>query len=135
MEKIEGLELKIEVVYKKQMQMFFINHFIFLGSFKIKVGQVAYIYKKTFTKGGKEMNMQLICSVFIVICILALVSIVAKNKIVQLLMRGGIGSVLIVVMNCLLPQYIIGINFFTIGFSALLGLPGIMTLYILQMIV
>ena len=79
--------------------------------------------------------MQLLLSVFIVICVLLLLSAMTKSKLMDFVARGFIGSVMIVVMNCLLPQYVIGLSFYTVGFTAILGMPGLMTLYIFRMIV
>lgn len=81
------------------------------------------------------MGEQLLLGVFIGICILALIGTMTNSKLIHFMTRGCISSVMILVMNCLMPQYMIGFNLYTIMFSTVLGLPGLMTLYVFQMIV
>ncbi len=81
------------------------------------------------------MGVQLVLEIFIGICILIVIAIATKSKLIYFLTRGCVGGMMIIVMNCLLPQYVVGISLYSIVFTALLGMPGLMTLYILQMIV
>ena len=81
------------------------------------------------------MGSQLIVSIVVGICILALIGIVTRSKIIGILTRIAISCMMIIVMNCLLPQYMIAVNLYTVGFSTLLGVPGLMTLYLLQVFV
>ena len=81
------------------------------------------------------MGEQLLIGIMIGICLLALLAVVTKSKLLSVLTRMGMSGIMIIVMNCLLPQYMIGFNIYTLGFSSLLGLPGLMTLYLLKMIV
>lgn len=68
------------------------------------------------------------------LCVLGLVGELAKNSIVKWLIRVCFSGLMIIVMNCLLPQYTVGFNLYTVGFSTLLGIPGLMTLYVVNMI-
>lgn len=64
------------------------------------------------------------------ICILFLLLVLFQEKLISFLIRGILGGLLIYAINLLFPEYAIGINFFTLGCSGLLGIPGIATLYI-----
>lgn len=79
--------------------------------------------------------MQILVCVVIGILGLFLVEMLIKNKIVQFVCKGCLSSIGIVLMNCLLTQYAIGLNLFTVLFSTLLGIPGLMTLYLLKMMI
>lgn len=69
------------------------------------------------------------------LCMLWLVGEMTKSQIVKWLIRVCFSGVMMIVMNCLLPQYAIGLNLYTMSFSTLLGIPGLMTLYVLKMII
>lgn len=67
--------------------------------------------------------------------ILGLMSEVTHIRLIKWGLRMGIGGLMMIVMNSLLPQYMVSLNLYTLGFSTLLGIPGTMTLYVLQMII
>lgn len=69
------------------------------------------------------------------LCTLGLLGEITKNRLIKWVIRMCFTSLMIIVMNCLLPQYMIGFNLYTVGFSSLLGVPGLMTLYMLRMII
>ena len=69
------------------------------------------------------------------LCTLWLIGELTKSQIVKWLIRVCFSSVMMIIMNCLLPQYMINLNLYTLGFSTLLGVPGLMTLYVFQMII
>ena len=69
------------------------------------------------------------------LCTLWLIGELTKSQIVKWLIRVCFSGVMIIIMNCLLPQYMINLNLYTLGFSTLLGVPGLMTLYVFQMII
>lgn len=69
------------------------------------------------------------------VCTLGLIGEITKSQIVKWLIRVCFSGFMIIVMNCILPQYMIGFNLYTVGFSTLLGVPGLMTLYVFQMII
>ena len=81
------------------------------------------------------MGGELLIVVMLVIGVLELIAILTKSKIMEYVTRVGLSAMMIVVMNYLLPQYMIGFNIYTIGFSTLLGMPGLMTLYVLEMLI
>lgn len=66
--------------------------------------------------------------------VLIVLSIITKNQILWFLTKLSVGPLAIILLNHFLPSYAININYFTIGFTGVLGLPGVMTLYLLQMI-
>ena len=68
------------------------------------------------------------------LCILGLIGEVTKSQVLKWIIRMCFSGLMIIVMNCLLPQYRIGFNLYTVGFSTLLGVPGVMTLYLFKMI-
>lgn len=68
------------------------------------------------------------------LAVIGLVGEMYKSKWVIWLRRLGVGSLMIIVMNCLVPQYMISFNWYTVGFSTLLGIPGVMTLYVMRML-
>ena len=80
------------------------------------------------------MEMNLLLGVLLVIGVLSVLKMVVGSKVISIINRGLTGGLMIVVLNCLLPQYIVAVNLFTIGFVTLFGLPGIMTLYMFQFI-
>lgn len=100
----------------------------------LKSNKLHIYIRKYWTKEVKGMGIQLLLGTSVVICVLMLLSSVTKSKVIGLIGRACMGSIMIVVMNCLLPQYVIGVSLYTIGFTALLGMPGLMTLYLLQML-
>lgn len=65
---------------------------------------------------------------------LGLISELSQNKVIKWCVKIGFGSVMLMVMNYLLPQYNVGFNVYTIGISTILGIPGVMMLYVVQMI-
>ncbi|MBU3804028.1 MAG: pro-sigmaK processing inhibitor BofA family protein [Candidatus Cellulosilyticum pullistercoris] len=69
------------------------------------------------------------------LCTLWLIGELTKSQIVKWLIRVCFSGVMMIIMNCLLPQYMINLNLYTLGFSTLLGVPGLMTLYVFQMII
>lgn len=58
-----------------------------------------------------------------------------KSWILRLIFKVAICCVLIFAMNTLLPQNAIQVNGYTVGFSAILGIPGVMTMYVINMMI
>ncbi|MBE6023026.1 MAG: hypothetical protein E7231_07310 [Cellulosilyticum sp.] len=81
------------------------------------------------------MEGDLLIGVLVGLGVLGLISILTKNKIISIFLRIAFSTMMLVMMNCLLPHYIVGINLYTISFSALLGIPGVMTIYLLKIMV
>lgn len=69
------------------------------------------------------------------LCTLGLIGELTTSKLLKWLIKVCFSGIMIIVMNCLLPQYMIAFNLYTVGFSTLLGVPGLMTLYMLQMLI
>ena len=69
-----------------------------------------------------------------VICILCVMRILGRNILIRWIGKAGICGALILVLNALLPQYAIAFNGYTFGFAAVMGMPGVMTMYIVKMI-
>lgn len=67
--------------------------------------------------------------------ILCVLKVVMKSKVIDILTRACVGVLMISVLNCLLPQYTVALNGYTVGFATCLGLPGVMTLFMLQFII
>ena len=67
--------------------------------------------------------------------LLILLGLMVKNKIIYWISRAGMGALMIIIMNVLLPRYMIGFNPYTIAFSTILGLPGVMTLYLFKVMI
>lgn len=78
-------------------------------------------------------------NLFIWVCIgigiMALIRELTKNKLVGVILRFCLGGALMIVMNCLVPQYTVSLNIYTASFATVLGVPGVMTMYVLRMIV
>ena len=69
------------------------------------------------------------------LCTLGLIGEMTKSQLLKWFVKVCFSGVMIIVMNCLLPQYMINFNWYTLGFSTLLGIPGLMTLYMFQILI
>ncbi len=81
------------------------------------------------------MNGDLVIFICIGICIAILVWILFGKQIFNFIINGVAGFIIIYCINGLLPTYAIGINLLTMGVASLLGIPGIITLYIISMMI
>ncbi len=81
------------------------------------------------------MNGDLVIFICIGICIVILVWILFGKQLFNLLVNGVAGFIVIYCINGLLPAYAIGVNILTMGIATLLGIPGVITLYIITMII
>lgn len=81
------------------------------------------------------MDPQMVLGILAGIGLLVMLGLMVKNKIIYWISRAGMGALMIIVMNVLLPQSEIGFNLYTIGFSTLLGLPGVMTMYLFKLMI
>lgn len=80
------------------------------------------------------MENYLVIGVIVVIVGFAFIGSIIRNKLMCGVAKGGAWSLLIVVINYILPQFAIGFNLYTIGVAMVLGLPGIMSMYLLQLV-
>lgn len=69
-----------------------------------------------------------------IVAMLVVLSILTKNQVLWFAAKLCIGPLIIIMLNQFIPAYAIGINYFTIGISGVLGFPGVMMLYLFQMI-
>lgn len=83
----------------------------------------------------ETMNGNLVIFICIGICVMILIGLLFEKQIVTLLINGVSGVVVMYCINSILPAYAIGINLLTIGTVTLLGLPGVVTLYIIKLII
>lgn len=80
------------------------------------------------------MQVNLLIGVLGLIAILYVMKVIMKSRVIEIIIRVCVGVLMIVMLNCILPQYMIALNLYTVGFAACLGLPGVMTLFMLQFI-
>lgn len=86
------------------------------------------------------MSFNSILVLFILlICIFLILQILSikLSTLFGFLLRGSLGVIGINVVNSLIAfsSIYVGVNFFTFIFTALLGLPGFLTLYFLQAVI
>lgn len=80
------------------------------------------------------MRGNAIILISIIICVVALLWEIYEDKLSKLVLRILMGAVVITVVNLILPQYAVGINLITLGCSGILGLPGVVTLYMIMLL-
>lgn len=77
----------------------------------------------------EEYRVWIVCGViFMLLCVRFLV----KNRIIRWIAKSGLCSSLMVGVNMLVPVYAVAVNLYTIGVATLLGVPGVMTMYIVK---
>lgn len=77
----------------------------------------------------EEYRVWIVCGViFLLLCVRFMV----KNKVVRWLAKSGLCSSLMVGVNMLVPVYAVAVNLYTIGVATLLGVPGVMMMYIMK---
>lgn len=81
------------------------------------------------------MQFNLLIGVLVIVGVLYVLKVVIKSRLLDLLTRVCVSVLMISVLNCLLPHYMIALNLYTVGFATCLGLPGVMTLFMLQFII
>lgn len=70
------------------------------------------------------------------ICLMMLIGAMGRETIFGLLKRAIIGTSLIIAINLFVPDILkIGINGLTIGCTSLLGIPGVIMLYLVRWII
>ncbi len=79
-----------------------------------------------------NINSQQITIALIMVCILMLIWSIWKKEVLTLIVKVGVGMIIIWTVNLLFPTIAIGINAITIGVAGILGIPGIIMLYIIQ---
>lgn len=97
-----------------------------------------YINKKLYDTRGNIMISTIHPGIFtcIGICAVMLIGVMGKKTIITLFKRGIVGVSLIIAINLVVPETLeIGINFITIGCTSLLGVPGVVMLYIINLMI
>lgn len=79
-----------------------------------------------------NFNSQQVIIIFLLICGLMLVWSLWKKQLITVIIKFIIGIGILWIINIFLPTIAIGINFLTIGIVGILGIPGIIMLYIIQ---
>lgn len=79
-----------------------------------------------------EMNSHQVIVGLIIVCAIMLVWSLWKKQLLTLIVKLGIGMIIIWTTNLLVPTIAIGINAITLGIVGILGVPGIIMLYIIQ---
>ena len=69
---------------------------------------------------------------FIFVCIVMLFWILWKRQVITIILKIIIGVGIIWAVNLLIPAKAIGINGVTAGVSGILGIPGIIMLYVIK---
>ena len=79
-----------------------------------------------------NLSSQQITIALITICALMLIWSIWKKEVLTLIVKIGVGMIIIWIVNIIFPTIAIGINAITIGVAGILGVPGIIMLYIIQ---
>lgn len=73
---------------------------------------------------------------FIGVCVIMLIWILARDVIMTISIRSLVGTLLIIFINSFMPmQQQIGINFLSILCSGVLGVPGVVMLYLFDYLI
>lgn len=67
--------------------------------------------------------------------LLLAVRITTKNIVLRWTAKTGLCSAMMMGINTLLPTCSVALNLYTIAFASVLGLPGVMTMYIVKMMI
>lgn len=87
------------------------------------------------SEGGMRMgnvSSQQVIIGFILVCIVMLIWSIWKKELLTIVIKTAVGMGLIWIINVLIPTLAIGINLITVGVAGILGIPGIIMLYIIQ---
>lgn len=79
-----------------------------------------------------NLNSQQVTIALIVVCVLMLIWSIWKKELLTFVVKIGVGMIIIWTTNLIFPTVAIGINAITVGVVGILGIPGIIMLYIIQ---
>ncbi len=79
-----------------------------------------------------EISSQQVIIGLIVVCAIMLIWSIWKKQLLTLTAKVGVGMIIIWITNLLLPTIAIGMNAITLGVVGILGIPGIIMLYMIQ---
>ncbi len=65
---------------------------------------------------------------------LGMLAIMGRSRLGWICTRVVAVFLMMIALNQIIPNYQVAINPYTMGFGSVLGVPGVMTLYILQLI-
>lgn len=80
----------------------------------------------------ETINSEQVIIAFILVCVVMLFWSLWKRQVLTIIIKVIIGMAIIWGVNWLLPSRAIGINAITAGISGILGIPGIVMLYVIQ---
>lgn len=80
----------------------------------------------------RTVNSEQVIIVFILVCLIMLFWSLWKRQVVTIIIKVVAGMGIIWAINLLLPTIAIGMNGITAGVTGILGIPGIIMLYIIQ---
>lgn len=80
----------------------------------------------------ENINSEQVIIAFIFVCVVMLFWSLWKRQVLTIIIKVIIGMAIIWGVNLLIPSRAIGINGITAGISGILGIPGIVMLYIIQ---
>lgn len=78
------------------------------------------------------VNSEQVIIGFIIVCVIMLFWSIWKRQLLTIIIKIVGGMAVIGVVNMLFPAIAIGINGLTAGITGILGIPGIVMLYIIQ---
>ena len=78
------------------------------------------------------VNSEQVIIAFIAVCLVMLFWSLWKRQVITIIIKMVMGMAIIGAVNLTLPTIAIGINGVTIGVSGILGIPGIIMLYVIQ---
>ena len=81
------------------------------------------------------MDIEKITILVVSIGVVLIVWYLFRNIICKIIERLSLGLIIVLIVNCMIPAYEIGINWITLGCIGILGMPGVMTLYIINMVI
>lgn len=94
----------------------------------------AYIYTKGEVWLMETINSQQVIIALIFVCGLMLVWSVWRKQLFTIITKVIIGMGIIWGLNLILPAIAVGMNGITAGIVAILGIPGIIMLYVIQVL-
>lgn len=81
-----------------------------------------------------NINSQQVIIALIFVCVLMLIWSVWRRQLFTVIIKVVVGMGIIWATNLLLPAIAVGINVITAGIVAILGIPGIIMLYVIQVL-
>lgn len=78
------------------------------------------------------VNSEQVIIAFILVCLVMLFWSLWKKQLITITIKVVVGMGMISLVNLILPTMAIGINGLTAGVTGILGIPGIIMLYLIQ---